>query len=1671
MKSFGLLRTNVGLTTNIKIMVSSDYSLALDSIDSTTELSYSKYKKKSFNKSNYYDDLVQFFFNETPSEIAYNIKYEDDSNSMTDNFSSQYDEIYQYGARNILSNKFYNEEFEYFAPLYIVKNRFPKNFVIFRVDGPGITNLTRLNIKKEVFNKLKCVKVYDLTKNTALGEWFDLNFNSNNFFPETPFDMSYTRLEFSKWNGIDFKHGGYVSKSMFFDDILEEEKEIFELEKFIFDGYKNNNVVFPNILNLSFLFDDTPADEDSLRKWSINRYYGFYLDDMELIKTVSPYIPPFLKDDITIEEGNILQSPTGDPFLNGWMEDRPYYVEYNGQYYKVVQFTETLKKSVNATSSVNQKKITTNRFNKRGTYVEVSTTQLEDIDGPVSNTVITDQVTTPIVKKWRIISDIDLKGKGSLLNKNIGYIDSTKKIIKYDLSNFQIDEFDTADVWLIEIDGMYHNLKKENGSIKLHTDYSFTFGDNDYSYYINKSDQNYTKKVSFLVDNDNLPKKFNIYRLKFSDIKDFDDRIVDTEFSKFEYEKENELTITDETKMYLTNLNSDTHPKQLDDFRFKEKVVNIPVASEYTANHEIFKISDNELSPIWRKNPIYCRWAFEGSLSANDQPYLINNSIRFEDYNRTANPFDPNPQRIERNLDYFYTINSSTYSYQHHSLHIENNSDNGLDTNFKFNFNKYLGKDVYLDNNGIKSYNVDYFSYFFSRKTSFLKNTIKKNVKKYSTFLPGDKATPNITLFKGVKYSIYDVENVKRNTNDQIEIINMKSTNRFDGYKFSILLTSEDNGMKWNTIRKWEMDKKYTKDTIVCHDDILYISTKDTICTTPVVTLTNSYLEKYDVKSAPYNQMTTDPALSINFSNDFNPSNSNDWKLYNSDCLLWSPSKNYTNYNVVYSNGDYYYYDNTNNRNIDFWNPLVAYRFNNSYTSRTAYSKDTVVIFKGEYYKSTINGNLFSPENTSVWTKVDPDYTKTKWNPINVWNPSISYTNIIYVTHNKVLYKSINNTITIPSGEIPGVSDMWIRVYSFEQDTDYNYQPKDNPIISMNSEYYMILANPQNKTLENGIKIFINKRNKNILINIFVNDNTTSNLYAKDRDDIYVSINKKLTLTNFIDSINNLSLKYGFSDYINYVVIEEDGTTNTYNYSNNIESLPYIIFAERPEPLDIKVDSLSIKPIKVDKLKPTKILIDGRVNNFTELNYFNNTHIANQIDYNKDTLSIGKNYSGGANVTKDRIYRFSGNYMPLFYDVDIFKLDNSIEYNEINVCLEISEPQKVIFILERNNIISETVYDMLPGLSYSTITDFYTQIVNNIKDNDFINDIEFKYEVNKIGNPIDSNIILDLSEDSYNEQQAIWVDKSINLNNFDTKNNNKIKYYTTDLYPGPYIYLPGITASIITSNNPINISDNISFESFVYFEKTGIFMGNDSTYLYFDTDDRLKFFNIYKNTTSQIPVTLVSKPLIKTKIWYHIVVTSNYDKVNNVTKLKIYVDGEDMSDYTNSIGIIDGILTGSQLYNNDYFIIGDSNQNPNGNNPFGGRITNVRIYSVSLTSDQIYNNFVNQHKQLSIKYKSIYGDIKLTLKRIYPSLIMNIVDFFVDNKYDIQLGATGGNPPYEWSIDNGPFSTDTFIPDLDKTSDKIIYVRDSIGLTASNGYYTLNSGSYKNIVVGTFSYP
>jgi len=756
MRSFAILRTNVGLTTNVKIMVDSNYKMSLESIESNQSLSQDRYKKMIFTNRNFYDELVPYFFKDTPAELAFEIKYDNDVDTMIDTFQNQYDELYQYGARNIVNNKNYIEEYEYFAPLYIKRNKLPKSFIIFRVDGPGIEALDKNVFRSNILKKFKTVKVFDLSKSTNVGEWMEKNFTNNVNFPETPLEIDFRSLEFCKWNGIDYDTGGYTTKSFFIDDILDEEKEIFELEKFIFSSYKNNKVVFPNILNLSFLFDDTPSNPDVYRKWSINRYFGFYLDEMKLVTTLSPYEPPVLRSDVEIISGNFLKSATNeDPFLNGYKFNTPMYVEYLGEYYKV----EVVKQS----NGVQLQQVNNDGFTSEE-YVEI------------------------FYNKYKIISDIDLIGKESLLNINTGYIDSENKLVNWDGSFIQIDGFSDADVWLIEINGNFHNLIQDGNSIKLNTDYSFNFFENKYEYKVGGT----TKTIDFITDFNNEPKKFNIYKLNFTDIKDFDDRIVDTEFSKFEYEKRDNLTLTDETKMYFQNINSLSDPKDLDDFRFKNEIVNIPVSSEYTANFETFKIEDGELTDLWRKNPVHCRWVYQNSLSANDWPYLLNNSQIFEDYNRTTNPFDPEPKRIERNLDYFYTINSSTSSYLHHSLHVEKVESGVIDTTYRFDIDKYLGTATYSFGTSSKVYDFDYFTSFFETKQHFLKSLIQKNVKKYSEFNIGDSSIPNMTLFRGIEFRMYDVDGISLDDSGSIDTISLKNSNNFEDYKFSILLSDNN---------------------------------------------------------------------------------------------------------------------------------------------------------------------------------------------------------------------------------------------------------------------------------------------------------------------------------------------------------------------------------------------------------------------------------------------------------------------------------------------------------------------------------------------------------------------------------------------------------------------------------------------------------------------------------------------------------------------------------------------------------------------------------------------------------------------------------------------------------------------------------------------------------------
>ena len=270
----------------------------------------------------------------------------------------------------------------------------------------------------------------------------------------------------------------------------------------------------------------------------------------------------------------------------------------------------------------------------------------------------------------------------------------------------------------------------------------------------------------------------------------------------------------------------------------------------------------------------------------------------------------------------------------------------------------------------------------------------------------------------------------------------------------------------------------------------------------------------------------------------------------------------------------------------------------------------------------------------------------------------------------------------------------------------------------MNNSYYMINSNSSNSTLENGINIYINKKWKNILINITITDNTIPNLSEKDRDGLYNDLNKKLTAHNFIQSINNIVNKYDYTDYLNYIIIEEDGSISKYNY-NSIEGLPYYITCETPEEVNMKYSSLNRKPISTPKNLKSSRTIESISNDLTNLNDYNKVPISAEISKNTNTPMQMINYSGSNDITLDTIYRFSGYYMPIFYDIQLFSKNTftasvgnyifDVDLSEFGIMKErkIRKINKDGSVLKlKNDKGQKSIYPMLDEFGYTT-TDFF----------------------------------------------------------------------------------------------------------------------------------------------------------------------------------------------------------------------------------------------------------------------------------------------------------------------------------------------------------------------------
>lgn len=1305
MKSSALIRTNVGLTTNVKVVVGSNYSLFLDSIVSTPELSDNRYKKFQFDKDSYLDDLLPVFFQKTPAEIAYKIKYDDDVDRMSTDFVNQYDDLYQFGARNITDNKFYSEEYEYFAPLYIQKNNLPKNFIIFRIDGPGLINLNKDNFKQEILQKMKFVKNFDLTPKSYLGQWISKNITGNNFYPNNSLYIDFRRLEFSTWGGIDYERGGYIQKNVILDSVLENELPYYEMEKLILESYQNNKIIFPNIINFSFLFDDTPSTPDSVRKWSLNRYLGFYIDDLTLVTSVSPNQLPKLREDVIIDDKNVLMSSLYEtPFENEWEQNDYPYVEIDGVYYKIEKFQQITSLAIRRVQN------TSNSYEEKLSSLNVT--------------------------KFKVISDISLDGKKfSDMNRKLIKITEDKFIQFQDGTDFTIDNFDSADVWLIGIGDIFHNLILQNNKIKINTDWGFSQSSERFSYYTNGINSESSRSINLVTTKDNPPVEFKIYKCKFTDIKDFDTQIVDTSHSKFEYELEDSLTNSDEPKMYMVDLSSTTNPKDNVQFKLQNQVVTIPASSEYTANSELFRIQNDTLTPLWRKNTQRLKWGFVGSISGCDYPYLLNNSLLSEDYNKSPNNKDVVLKREKRNLDHFYTLNSDSSSYLHHSLHVEDHVGPELNVDFKFELEKYLGV----------NYDQDYFSYFFGKKTRFLESKLVKKTQKFSYFQNGNVSTPNLTLFRGLKFKIQEIDNINFLDN-KIQKINVKNTNKFDSWKFSILVSTNDfmvtssgidgtepniigfkNALKWRIIDNWKHEKDYGANSMVIYDETLYRNTKNSRILNP---------------------------------ND-NPKISDEWVVYEKPTIFYSPdfdgSEEKNNFQsvdpklppLVYNYGQYFYSDGENS--YDFWD------------SESIYSVDDIVTYKNKNWVSLQNDNKTIPHEDSgfftasifikTWEETNLD---TRWRPVEIWNSDSEYLESswnerIYGSGNYVIYDDVvyGATTSTQFGVPPTLDMNWKRIYSLIPDTNFFYgnSIKENNIISLNGKFYECVQSsfldvvPDNTlinySLDNGIYVIINEKHKNILVNIYINDNTycdtvqitstiwdinKNNIQNTKRDDIYTTIYSKLSTNNLMNCLNDLSNKFGFSDFVKYIVVAQT-QTKIYDFGNlkSVTELPYLLNCEGPDEFLIKNRSNIYEPVslKPSEIKSKKFLNDSNIDDLSKLNFYNEMSLASKITKNTEVIYLLPNYSGLQNQIFYKMYRFSGFYGPILRDIDLFdsptlmNSDTNYKFDTELSDFGMIKEKIVSKVNRRNNLLRfsnvgnlKSIYPMIDEYGYHTI-DFF----------------------------------------------------------------------------------------------------------------------------------------------------------------------------------------------------------------------------------------------------------------------------------------------------------------------------------------------------------------------------
>ena len=275
--SFQILRTNPKLTTNTKLMYDGE-NLYMDSYPVNPLLSTMKYKHHKVWKTGLFNRDIKNFLLGT-STAAYEVGKVASDTTILNSFDNQFENIYWCGVEAI-NSEIYPQEMGCIAPLYLRKKR-PNYFVVFKIDTPANTNLVKLDqefdFNKDVLSRAKILKSFDLREGTPIGDYIKRYVEQRDFKYDQSIYVNFSTNEIYYY-GIDRSLGVLTQKVENFEEsLLKNDSTMMSDDNWFTSGFERNNLIFPYILNIEFLFDDK-----SINEYKFARYFGMYCNDIDI---------------------------------------------------------------------------------------------------------------------------------------------------------------------------------------------------------------------------------------------------------------------------------------------------------------------------------------------------------------------------------------------------------------------------------------------------------------------------------------------------------------------------------------------------------------------------------------------------------------------------------------------------------------------------------------------------------------------------------------------------------------------------------------------------------------------------------------------------------------------------------------------------------------------------------------------------------------------------------------------------------------------------------------------------------------------------------------------------------------------------------------------------------------------------------------------------------------------------------------------------------------------------------------------------------------------------------------------------------------------------------------------------------------------------------------------